>query len=84
MQSNAQICDGLKDKTYFRQRAGVCLRTVDSWIANNKVAFFKIGGSVRFSVGDIEAFLTSHRVPARGAKARTRVTAHKSNATRKG
>jgi hypothetical protein len=80
MQDNAQICDGLKDKTYLRQRAGVCLRTVDSWVANNWVAYFKIGGRVLFSSDDIEAFLASHRVPARGVKART----HKPNATRKG
>jgi hypothetical protein len=48
MQSNAQICDGLKDKNYFRQRAGVCLRTVDSWIANNECAYFKSAGVCSF------------------------------------
>jgi excisionase family DNA binding protein len=73
MQSNAQIRDGLKNKAYVSQRAAVCLRTVDYWIANNLIPYVKFGAAVRFSPDDVEAFIASHRIAS-----------HKSNQIRKG
>jgi hypothetical protein len=40
----------------------VCIRTVDSWINRKLIGYIKIGHTVRFTAGDVEAFIQKHRI----------------------
>jgi predicted DNA-binding transcriptional regulator AlpA len=84
MKSDAEVSDGLVKKAYICRKAAVSLRTLDNWISGNRIPFVKFPtGAVRFIQHDVDAFIEAHRVAPRGAKARTRVTAHK-GATKEG
>lgn len=47
---------------------GVCPRTVDRWMRENLIPFWKIGGTVRFRLAEIEKALGLYRVPAKFEK----------------
>ena len=42
----------------------VCDRTIDNWVARKRIPFRKIGRSVRFSLGDVEAALQRYDLKA--------------------
>lgn len=45
------------DKTEVARRLGVQVRTIDNWMRQGKIVYFKIGRAVKFKWSDVEAFM---------------------------
>lgn len=45
---------------------GICVRTLDTLIANGKISYSKIGGRVIFSQQDLDEFISRNRKSAFG------------------
>ncbi len=45
---------------------GICVRSLDTLIANGKISYSKIGGRVIFSQQDLEEFISRNRIKAFG------------------
>ena len=45
------------DKTEVARRLGVQVRTIDNWMRQGKIPFFKIGRAVKFKWSDVDAFV---------------------------
>jgi excisionase family DNA binding protein len=54
------------------QRLGVSKRTLQELAAERKIAQIKFGRNVRYSIGDLEAFIDANRSKAIGWKGATR------------
>ncbi len=45
------------DKAEVARRLGVQVRTIDNWMREGKIVFFKIGRSVKFKWSDVDSFM---------------------------
>ena len=59
---NIQESAQLLTKREVAVRLGVCLRTVDTWISRNAIAYVRLGGRVRFLPSDVDAFIQTNRI----------------------
>lgn len=46
------------------ERLGVSLPTIDRLIKERKLSYYKVGGSIKISVKDLEIYVESCRIPA--------------------
>ena len=57
----------LLSKRQLAERLGVTSRTIDTWMAQQRIPYLKIGRSVRFSFDEVSSHLKEkYRVGARG------------------
>jgi excisionase family DNA binding protein len=67
MQRNAQNRNeggGLLRKLEVCRRLGICLRTLDYWLADDAIPHVRLGGAVRFVPADIDNLIASRRIKA--------------------
>lgn len=64
--------DRLLDTTETARFLGMGKRTVQELVADRKLAFVKIGRSIRFAPADLAAFVEANRVKAIGWKGAAR------------
>ena len=55
---------------------GIARRTLQELVQNRKVSFIKIGRSIRFDPADLDTFIESRRVRARGWKQTKQTATH--------
>lgn len=55
----------LEDCGGIALRLGVGRRTVERWVGNHEIPFFRVGRLVRFDVTEVEDWLQARRVQAR-------------------
>lgn len=48
------------DKVEVARRLRKQVRTIDNWMRDGKLPYFKIGRSVNFKWSDVEAYLAAH------------------------
>jgi excisionase family DNA binding protein len=44
------------------EQVGVCIKTVDRWIADGGLKVYRLGRRVRIAEGDLLEFLSKHRL----------------------
>ena len=68
MQDNAKPSksDNLIKKPQVCQQLAISQRTLDYKLSRNELPHVRIGGAVRFLQGDIDNYIASNRVKARG------------------
>ena len=57
--------DALLTTSQIAETFKVTVDTVQNWAAAKKIAHYKVGGELRFTQKDIDAFLSSRRSEAR-------------------
>lgn len=65
MQATAQP---LLDISQVAERLGTSVRHVRRLVFEKRIPYFKVGGFVRFEVGDVEEWIASSRVEAAGSQ----------------
>jgi excisionase family DNA binding protein len=45
------------DKVEVARRLGVQVRTIDNWMRQGKIVYFKIGRAVKFKWSDVDSFM---------------------------
>lgn len=59
--------EGYINKPELARRLGKTVRTVDSWMANSWIPFYKVGRTVAFRWSEVDAHIQTHfRVGVRG------------------
>lgn len=51
-------------KSDVAERLGVTVRTINNWIAQNRIAYIKIGRNVRFRPSDVEDYIQRNTIEA--------------------
>jgi excisionase family DNA binding protein len=71
VQDNAKTSkpDNLIKKPAVCQKLAISKRTLDYKLSRNELPHVRIGGSVRFLESDIDNYIASNRVKARGDRA---------------
>ena len=57
-----EIGEQLLDKRGIANFLGVSVRTIDQWMADRRLSYFKIGRTVRFRVADVLEHLKNFKV----------------------
>jgi excisionase family DNA binding protein len=48
------------------QTLGISVHTIRAWVSQQRIPYIKMGRRVLFRAEDLEAYIDSHLVPARG------------------
>jgi predicted DNA-binding transcriptional regulator AlpA len=65
MNTNQEETNGVEQlwsRKIVAQRFDYSTRTINDWMAKGWLPYVKIGKSVRFVPGDVEAFINAHRI----------------------
>ena len=67
--AQAQQPEPYINKAEVARRLGKEVRTIDNWMRQGKIPYFKIGRSVNFKWSDVDAYMqTNYRVVQRASK----------------